>query len=214
VQTHEAYIQAVAALATARLSPADRDALSNVKLVYGAGAKTGARGVTYYDRWRGQLGDGPLCEVCAMGQSGPLQLAGTTIHELGHALAGPGTGHGKQWRAACARLGLVGAQAVGQTYDLTSFAGDLAAAIETLPQPADGSPVTIFGDGAGGDGAKLKTCQAGVGARGGTSRGTGSGSRLRLWICDCEKPVKVRVASDDFEAHCDHCGEAFHQPEE
>jgi hypothetical protein len=25
------------------------------------------------------------------------------------------------------------------------------------------------------------------------------------------KPVRVRVASDDFRAHCDVCGEAFHQ---
>lgn len=33
------------------------------------------------------------------------------------------------------------------------------------------------------------------------------GSRLRLWQCGC--PVKVRVASDDFAAHCDVCLGAF-----
>lgn len=38
------------------------------------------------------------------------------------------------------------------------------------------------------------------------------GSRLRLWVCAC--PVRVRVASDDFEATCDVCGESFKQPEE
>jgi hypothetical protein len=38
------------------------------------------------------------------------------------------------------------------------------------------------------------------------------GSRLRLWVCDCG--VKVRVASDDFEATCDLCAGSFKQPEE
>jgi hypothetical protein len=35
------------------------------------------------------------------------------------------------------------------------------------------------------------------------------GSRLRLWQCDC--PVKVRVASDDFAATCDTCDSPFNQ---
>jgi hypothetical protein len=48
-----------------------------------------------------------------------------------------------------------------------------------------------------------------VGVRGGKSRGAGSGSRLRLWTCDCQKPVKVRVASDNFRATCDLCGHPF-----
>jgi hypothetical protein len=56
-----------------------------------------------------------------------------------------------------------------------------------------------------------KPCPAGVGVKGGTSRHKGSGSRLRLRICRCEKPVRVRVASDDFHAHCDACGQAFHK---
>jgi len=46
--------------------------------------------------------------------------------------------------------------------------------------------------------------------RGSKSRGAGSGSRLRLWICDCQKPVKVRVASDDFRATCGLCAQPFH----
>lgn len=33
------------------------------------------------------------------------------------------------------------------------------------------------------------------------------GSRLRLWECAC--PVKVRVASDTFAAHCDDCRTPF-----
>jgi hypothetical protein len=34
-------------------------------------------------------------------------------------------------------------------------------------------------------------------------------TRLRLWECGCSKPVKVRVASDDFQAHCDRCKKPF-----
>jgi hypothetical protein len=33
------------------------------------------------------------------------------------------------------------------------------------------------------------------------------GSRLRLYECGC--PVKVRVASDEFDATCNDCGESF-----
>jgi hypothetical protein len=36
-----------------------------------------------------------------------------------------------------------------------------------------------------------------------------AGSRLRLWICGCSNPVKVRVASDDFQATCNRCNCAF-----
>ena len=35
------------------------------------------------------------------------------------------------------------------------------------------------------------------------------GSRLRLYQCSCEKPVKVRVASDTFQAQCLVCDEEF-----
>ena len=35
------------------------------------------------------------------------------------------------------------------------------------------------------------------------------GSRLRLYECSCEKPVKVRVAQDSFSARCLVCGELF-----
>lgn len=63
--------------------------------------------------------------------------------------------------------------------------------------------------GANGSAGTVRPCKAGQGSRGGTSRGTGSGSRLRLWECECDKPVKVRVASDDFRATCDVCEQAF-----
>ena len=51
---------------------------------------------------------------------------------------------------------------------------------------------------------KPRPCSAGAGTRGGTSRGKGSGSLMRLWECACTpKPVKVRVAT------CDLCHASF-----
>jgi hypothetical protein len=44
------------------------------------------------------------------------------------------------------------------------------------------------------------------------------GSRLRLYACGCQPPVKVRVASDDYQAQCLRCGMLFvrsgHEKEE
>ncbi len=36
-----------------------------------------------------------------------------------------------------------------------------------------------------------------------------AGSRLRLYECSCDPVVKVRVASNDFDAICNRCDEAF-----
>jgi hypothetical protein len=37
---------------------------------------------------------------------------------------------------------------------------------------------------------------------------------MRLWQCDCPKPVKVRVASDNFQATCHRCGTSFKRNEQ
>lgn len=211
MQTHEAFIHAVAAVAMAKLTDADKAKLDGIKLVYGSGP-SGTRGVTFFNRWAGHGSDTarPFVEVSAFGQESPCQLAGTTIHELAHVLAGFDAGHGPGWRKACAMLGLRHCKAAGTSYKLASFDPDVRHAIAALPVPTEGQPVTgldIFGAGSG---FKFKPCGAGIGTRGGKSRGTGSGSRLRLWACDgCEPPVKARVASDTFRAHCDCCEQAF-----
>jgi hypothetical protein len=214
--THESYIQAVRALAIARIEEgSELRRLVEAKVVYGVGAIRGTRGVTFYAAWKdGETKD--FIEVCASGEESALQIAGTTIHELAHVLAGAGTGHGKAWREAAARLGLTHVEAGGQAYEEAHFERALWKAIAELDHPTDGAPA--FRSHLGGAGLptapKIRRCPMGIGTRGGTSRGTGSGSRLRLWICECAKEdgtpaVKVRIASDAFAAHCDSCGAAF-----
>lgn len=216
-QTHEQFIAAVAQLAMAGLAPTERAKLDGIKLVYGAGP-AGVRGVTYYNRWKGAGTDTsvrPFVEISAFTQESWLQIAGTTIHELGHVLAGWEAGHGPDWHKACEALGLRKIKAGGTAYKFANFQPALREAIAALPRPDDGAPVAnLLGAGFAGAfgprGGALKGCQAGIGTRGGKSRGAGSGSRLRLFECDCPAPVKVRVARDEFHAHCDTCTHAFH----
>ena len=210
--THEAYISEIRELAIATVQDtALRLRLQGAKLVYGSG-KTGTRGVTFFAAWKnGATHD--FVEICATGEESDVQIAGTTVHELAHVLAGPGAGHGRAWKAACAVLGLVHAEAAGQSYSVEHFAPALWAGVQQLAVPTDGGPVFRTGQLGGIPTAKPRPCPLGIGTRGGTSRGTGSGSRLRLWTCQCQVPVKVRVASDDFQATCTRCDAAFTRAE-
>lgn len=218
MQTHEKYIAAVAKLAIKHgdLNPTERAELGAIKLVYGAGS-SGTRGITYYNRWKpDDTKVVPFVEICAFGQEDHVQVAGTTVHELGHVLAGWDAGHGKPWHEACGRLGLGPIKAAGTEYSLELFAPKLRKAIEALPLPCDGTPqsftgrLPFIGKGKGGS-PVLKPCGAGIGTKGGTSRGVGSGSRLRLFECACQKPVKVRLACDTFDAKHNPCGKPFHR---
>ncbi len=205
--THEQYIQAVRNIVVQRLSAEERAAALDCKLVYGAGSKA-TRGVTYFGCWKNGH-DHAFAEVCAFGEDSPIQVAGTTLHELGHVLAGLGKGHGKGWLEACNRLGLLYVRAAGTKYSLACFAPDIRSAIAALPTPTDGKPQPFGGFGPNGIPLqlKLRPCGAGVGTKGGKSRGAGSGSRLRKFTCDCG--VIARVARDEFRAKCDDCGSAF-----
>ena len=215
MKTHESFLADIreTALSLAKLDEAETARLRAAKMVYGSGAGSGYRGLTLYSRWAN--GHGPeapeaLIEVCALAEESVTQLAGTTLHELAHVLAGRTAGHGPEWKAAARRLGLTTAEAAGQDYQPAAFESNLWHRIATIEQPTDGKPLTLVGvPGA----APVRPCSLGIGTRGGKSRGPGSGSRLRLWVCECPKPVKVRVASDTFRATCDACGKAFRRPE-
>jgi hypothetical protein len=137
---------------------------------------------------------------------------GSRCTSWGHVLAGVGAGHGAEWKRACERLGLRRAMAAGQHYVLAAIAPEIRAeVVRLIVALVDGRPAFLAALSPVPVAPTAKCCPAGVGVRGGISRGKGSGSRLRLWVCGCEKPVRVRVASDDFRATCDLCGEAFRQ---
>lgn len=216
MQTHEAFISAVAALAVGRLGEQDQAKLAGIKLAYGAGP-AGVRGVTYFGRWKGHEGVAPFVEICALGQEHSWQVVGTTLHELGHALAGWEAGHGPMWRECCGRLGLRRAKAAGMAYSPAAFTPDVREGVYALPKPDEGEPIAGLGTvGNLRGGAPLpgpavwKPCQAGTGTRGGKSRGKGAGSRYRLYTCECIPPVKLRAASDLLAVKCMVCLAMFH----
>ena len=84
--------------------------------MYGAGHGMGAPGDTFYGAWSNGTPGHDFLEGCATGEESPVPIAGTTIHELAHCLAGNTAGHGPAWKAACKVLGLVHAEAGGQSY--------------------------------------------------------------------------------------------------
>jgi hypothetical protein len=214
MQTHDNYIRQIAAFAIANgdLNETERAMLSAVKLVYGSGP-SGTRGVTFYGKWKGADNSVlPFVEVSAFGQESIVQLTGTTLHELGHALAGWNAGHGPDWHKACDRLGLRKIKAAGTNYVWANFDSSLRHFAISIEKPCEGEPVKSMNAQLaigqipfklGG----LKGCQAGIGTRGGKSRGVGSGSRLRLYQCSCG--CKVRIASDTFDATHNPCATAF-----
>ncbi len=211
--THEQFIQSVRAIVMEMandLTPEERNTLDHVKMVYGRGTH-GLRGLTQYNAWKhDHCGHGSdLVEICALGEESWIQLAGTTIHELGHVLAGPGAGHSKAWKDACARLGLRRVHAAGTEYKLANFSPAIRLRLAAIRKPEDGAPrnlVELFAL-MGKQPPKQRVCSTGVGTRGGKSRGTGSGSRLRKYVCGHGQII--RASTDQLEAHCKHCDTPF-----
>lgn len=208
--SHEEFIHAIRDIGIGRLTAqAVRDRLRSAKFTYGCG-EDGTRGVTHFSAWKnGSSHD--FVTICAQGEESPLQIAGTTLHELAHCLAGSSAGHGKEWKAACRELGLEHAEAGGQCYDLTHFASDVQVAINNLTHPNDGKPVFGLYRGSLPVAIRFKPCPLGIGTRGGKSRGKGSGSRLRKYVCGCGQIV--RASTDDLQAYCGKCGSAFNREE-
>lgn len=203
--THEQFVHEVAKLGISMLGSEDAAVARKSKLTYGAG-QAGLRGVTYFNKWLANADEQHhFVEICANGEEHPVQLAGTTLHELGHVLAGWEAGHKKGWHEACQKLGLRSVKAAGTMYVPAMFHPRIRARImELIDRLSDGKPTMARA------GVVPKPCSAGIGTRGGTSRGAGSGSRLRKWVCACHpKPVIARVASDDFDATCNRCSGPF-----
>src|SRR5437868_10589189 len=124
--THEHFVHdvrtAAVAWATARstITEAEAGRILAAKLVYGAGDGR-YRGVCHYRAWANGGGPVEIVEIAAAGEESLVQVAGTTLHELGHVLAGWGTGHGAEWKRACERLGLRRALAAGPCYLMASI---------------------------------------------------------------------------------------------
>lgn len=212
--THEQFIHAVRdtvlKFAAGTLTAEQIEKLQTVKLVYGLGQE-GLRGVTYFNKWEHKCGT-DLVEICAFGEESWIQLAGTTIHELGHVLAGCAAGHDKGWKDACGKLGLRRIKAAGTIYRLANFHPMVRNTLALMQKPADGRPLTPYGLVAGlGFGGveipRIRVCTQGVGKRGGKSRGAGSGSRLRKYVCGHGQII--RASTDDLQATCNVCNTSF-----
>lgn len=221
MRTYLQYIQDVRDIALALLPEEDRARLSRIKLVYGTGMGQPIRGVTMYKKWDNGCGDGKcthgnsgedtntdLIEICALAQESFWQIAGTTIHEYGHALAGMGTGHGKEWKDACERLGLRRIKAAGTEYMPAMFSPEIRERIARLELPTEGRPVIGAAWLAKFGGAGAGACSHGRGTRGGKSFGAGSG-RMRKYVCGCTPAVILRHAKDTLDATCNICREKF-----
>lgn len=111
----------------------------------------------------------------------PVEVLATLAHEMVHAIEGCKVGH----RGAFAKT----ARAIGLEGKLTAtVAGDrLRARLLDIHDRLGVYPHA----------ALVPTEKKKV------------GSRLRLWECACEKPVKARVASDNFDATCNLCESPF-----
>jgi hypothetical protein len=214
--THEDFIQGIRKIVCSRVPDDLRVRIEPSKLAYGAG-EPGVRGTTYYEAW--QTGETRTCFVTvnATGEESVTQLAGTTIHELGHVVAGSGAGHGLAWKESCKLLGLVHADAAGQCYAPDHFNPDLWQEIVKLGQPLDGNPTFSAGLGIPFHGipkGNYRPCPLGIGTRGGTSRGKGSGSRLVLFTCQCIPDASKGISNKarqagNLDATCNRCHTVF-----
>jgi hypothetical protein len=110
-----------------------------------------------------------------------LQVLGTLLHELVHAAVGCQFGHRKEFSQAARRVGLAGPPTA------TTVGPALRPVLERFLSSYGPYPHAAIQPH-----VKQKV-----------------GSRLRLYQCQCAAPIKVRVASDGFEARCMRCGGLF-----
>jgi hypothetical protein len=111
-----------------------------------------------------------------------IEVLGTLLHELVHASVGCKAGHGALFSQAARKVGLAGPPTA------TVAGKELVPLLLAYVERAGLYPHAAIRP-------VVKEKKA--------------GSRLRLYQCQCDKPVKVRVASDTFAAQCLVCEEAF-----
>lgn len=111
-----------------------------------------------------------------------VQVLGTLLHELIHAHLRGKYGHKKQFSQAARAVGLAGPPTA------TVVGSELRPSLEGYVTRVGRYPHAAIVPQ-----AKEKA----------------PGSRLRLYECSCEKPFKVRIASDTFDATCNCCGALF-----
>ena len=112
-----------------------------------------------------------------------IQVLGTLLHELVHATIGCQFGHRKEFSQAARKVGLVGPPTA------TTVGDELRPLLQAYVERVGVYPHAAI--------------QPKVKAK--------AGSRLRLYQCACEPPIKVRVASDVFQARCLVCCTLFVQ---
>jgi hypothetical protein len=186
--TRDEFLEAIRAVAIARLNdPVGKARLSAVKLSYGM-SHPARFGVCIFKAWTNDNCPTDFVEISACTEQSIYQLAETALHELAHSLAGWSAGHDKRWREAAQKLGLLYPKPVGSHNSPVVFAPDVLAELALLGELTDGRPA--FTQAASGT---SPICPIGIGTKGGKSRGRGAGSRLRLFVCGCNPPVKARV---------------------
>jgi hypothetical protein len=110
-----------------------------------------------------------------------IEVLGVLLHELVHASVGCQYGHRKEFSQAARKVGLDGPPTA------TVVGASLRPILEQYVKQAGTYPHAAI----------VPRVKDKV------------GSRLRLYECACEPPIKVRVASDDYQARCLRCGMLF-----
>jgi hypothetical protein len=110
-----------------------------------------------------------------------VEVLATLLHELIHASVGCDAKHGKRFSQAARACGLAGPPTA------TTAGEALKSLLQGYVERAGVYPHAAI--------VPRKKAK--------------KGSRLRLYQCSCEEPVKVRVASDTFQAQCLVCDELF-----
>ena len=174
-----------------RLNKAERNKVLGAELLYAG--RPNVFGICFYNRWRREETH-DVIEISAFSEESVEQLWETLAHELAHVLAGCGAGHGPEWKAVAKRLGLRRPTASGPA-GIEDLEPELMKVLRQIPVPQDGKPVTRSASVIRtGTTSGASPCPLGIGTQGGTSRGPGSGSRLRLYMCECNEPQASRVS--------------------